>query len=111
MRLTDFFREIGRPRVYYPEMAAIFGNLKNTVLACYLLSLDGRQVDPDGWIYKSADECRAETGLTTLEQRTARAALVAKGFIEFEVRGVPATGCYKVNAKAIIGALEKKRKG
>jgi hypothetical protein len=44
--------------------------------------LDGKQHDPDGWIYKTVEEITCETGLSYREQATARKHLINLGVLE-----------------------------
>ena len=65
-----------------------------------------------GWFYKSAEEIREETGLSTKEQITARKKLVAKGILEEVRKGIPAILWFRINPfnlnKAIAELLHQK---
>jgi hypothetical protein len=74
MKLTEFLTEIGRPLAYYPSLAKIMG-VKECIFLCQLVYWDGKQADPDGWIYKKVTEINDETGLSYKEQVTARRTL------------------------------------
>lgn len=49
----------------------------------------GKQDDPDGWIYKTQAEIEAETGLSRSEQETARRLLRQRGLLQERYKGLP----------------------
>jgi hypothetical protein len=54
-----------------------------------------------GWMYKTQANITSETALTRDEQETARKRLIALGVLEEELRGVPATMHYRINAERL----------
>lgn len=97
---------LDRPIAYQPSYANLkSGKVRSGPVAAVFLSqmvywhnrMDGE------WMYKSQQDIREETSLTRDEQETARKRLVALGVLEEQLRGVPATMHYRVNA----GRLEQ----
>lgn len=82
MKLSDYLRDVGRPVSYYPSMAHALGGVKQAVFLCQLIYWSDKGHDTDGWIYKSVDELKKETGMSYEEQRAARAALSKSGVLE-----------------------------
>lgn len=90
MRLTDFLSDIGRPVAYYPSLRHIAGSTPAGILLAQLIYWQGKGADPDGWVWKTAAEIEAETGLSTEEQITARKRLVRQGVMREKLKGIPA---------------------
>ncbi len=89
----------GRVVAYYPMLARRIGGVKAAVMLSQLLYWMGDKTvrERDGhWIYKSVEQMEEETGLTTLEQQTARKVLTRYGIINAELRGVPRIWRYQV---------------
>lgn len=82
MKLSDFLFNIGRPVAFYPGLVKALGSMKQAVFICQMAYWKDKGSDPDGWIYKTAEEIEAETSLTYKEQTTVRAALVEKGALQ-----------------------------
>jgi hypothetical protein len=68
---------------YYPSLALVMG-LKESIFLCQLIywTPRGRHEKGDGWIYKSADEMKEETGLTYKEQLRLRKSLLKQDLLE-----------------------------
>ncbi len=88
---------------YYPRLAKLVGSVKAAVLLSRLVAWTGhfqRGGDPrhrDGWLWKTSEALRQETGLSRHEQDGARARLKALGLLEEQLRGLPAQLHYRVN--------------
>lgn len=78
MKLSDFLLNIGKPVAFYPGLVKALGSMKQAVFICQMAYWKDKGIDPDGWIYKTAEEIEEETSLTYKEQITVRAALVEK---------------------------------
>jgi hypothetical protein len=61
----------------------------------------------DGWFYKTAGEWYAETGMTRSEFEGARARLLKRGLVSYEVRGNPPVGYYRVEFDELVSNLRK----
>ena len=86
MRIQEIYPDAGRPVVYLPGLKSICGSVNAALFYSYLANWTGRQADPGGWIYKSADEITVETGLSYSEQKTARAKLRQRGLLQEKYR-------------------------
>ena len=53
-------------------MADVFGGVNAVILMSQLYYWNDKGHDPDGWVYKTAEELLHETGLTEKQQRLAR---------------------------------------
>jgi len=62
--------------------------------------------DPEGWFYKSGKDWTKETALTRTEQETCRKKLIARGLLETDNRGVPATLHFRLNQYQVLLAVE-----
>lgn len=78
----DTFLQGKRPIAYYPEIGQKLKSESAGVLLCQFIYWRKKGLDPDGWVYKSAAEIEAETGLTYEKQLTARKKLKSLGLIE-----------------------------
>lgn len=81
MKLSDFLTDLGQPFPYYPQLAVIIG-VKECVLLCRIIWWTGLEKDADGWIYKTRDGIREETGMSHEEQATARKRLKEFGLLK-----------------------------
>lgn len=59
----------------------------------------------DGWVYKTIDEMRLETGLTRTQQETAIRICLEYEFIETKLAGIPAKRHFKINLDEIENRL------
>lgn len=94
-----------RPIAYHAIVARAFGSVKVAVMWSQLYYWSDKTKDPNGWIYKSAQEMEEETGLTRRESDTARQVAMKLGVIDAEVRGTPPVMNYKVNMEKSIEVI------
>ncbi len=99
---------VGRPIAYYPEIAKIIG-VKATIFLCQFLYWQGKQDDPEGWIYKTQEEIYEETGLSRKEQESSRRKLKDLGILEEKVEGVPPIVHYRFNWEELDKLICSKR--
>lgn len=97
---------LGTPRTYYASFAKVTGDVCAGVLASQFFFWYDRGRDPDGWIYKTRDEIYEETGLTRRNQETARRKLIEAGFLEEQLRGMPAKLHYRLNIESLMLAID-----
>lgn len=106
--MSALIQLLDRPIAYNPAFAKLkAGKIKAGPVAAVFLSqmvywhnrMDG------GWMYKTRVDITSETALTRDEQETARKRLVALGVLEEELRGVPATMHYRINAERLEALL------
>lgn len=108
MKLTDFLEDVGRPVAYYPSLALALGGVKQAVLLCQIIYWTGKGSDPEGWIYKTAEELQEETGLSYEEQLGARKVLVRAGVLEEWNQRLIHRMNYRVN-KDVLNELWEER--
>lgn len=106
MGIGETLRDLGRYIMYYPSLVPVCGSVNATVFLCYIISWDGYQRDPDGWIYKTQKEIEEETGLTRSMLDQARTHLKTRALVEEKLRGVPATMHYRVKYRELNEAWE-----
>ena len=104
MRIGELLRDLGRPIAFYPTLVPVCGSVHATLFLCQLLYWEGKQRDPDGWIYKSQRDMEEETGLSRRMQDEARSKLKERRLIEEARRGVPATMHYRIDHQALEDA-------
>lgn len=100
------FEIFKRPIAYQPIIAKAFGSVKLAVMWCQIYYWSDKTKDPEGWIYKSAEEMFEETGLSRREQETARKDGEGLGVLKSEPRGMPRTVHYKVNQERAVEVIE-----
>lgn len=82
MKLSDFLTGVGRPVAFYPGLAKALGSIKQAIFVCQLAYWKDKGDDPNGWIYKTAEEIETETALTYKEQTKVRDDLKAINALE-----------------------------
>jgi hypothetical protein len=97
----------GRSVAYYPSLARKVGGVKAAVMICQLLYWNGDATvqKNDGWFYKSIEDMEKETGLTKVEQQTARKELESIGVIEIKLKGIPRVWYYRVDWDTLTDLL------
>lgn len=84
--------------ISYPRSFVIItGNVSSAIFLSQLLSLSKNADETDGWVSKSMSEWEELTGMRRNEQSAARKNLQAINLLEEEVRGMPATLCFRLN--------------
>ena len=83
---SDFLESLGRPVAYYPSLARALGSIKAAVFLAQLIYWTPRAKKADGWVFKTAEEWEADTGLTYEEQRGAKKILGEDGKNVIEIR-------------------------
>ncbi len=95
----------GRPVAFYSAYAHALGSVTAALLLSQLCYWSDKGHDPDGWIYKTRDELKTETGLSREEQETARRKLKAARVLEEKRAGVPAKLYYRVDFAHLVDLL------
>lgn len=88
MKLTEFLEGLST-KIYHPELVDLLGGITPCLLLCQFSYWTGKQKDPEGWIYKTQEEIKRETGLSSNEQRTARKHLTDRGILKERFIGTP----------------------
>jgi hypothetical protein len=83
---SDFLETLGRPVAYYPSLAKVLGSIKAAVFLAQLMYWTPRGKKAEGWVFKTAEEWEAETGLTYEEQLGAKKILGEAGKNVIEIR-------------------------
>lgn len=103
---------LDRPIAFHRVLVGVCGGVTGALLlsqAIYWQRITDRK-NPNGWWYKTGAEWMDETGMTKEEFRTARRKVVEQGLLAYEVRGVPATGHYRVDFDRVMSSCRDSRK-
>ncbi len=83
--------------ISYPRsFVTITGNVSSAILLGQLLRLSKSSTETHGWVSKSLLEWQEITGMGRSEQNAARKSLLKIDVMEENVRGVPATLCFRL---------------
>lgn len=96
-----------RPIAYHPVVAKAFGSAKLAIFWSQFYYWSDRTQDPDGWVYKSAEDIFEETGLSRREQETCRKLAKEMGVMDEKRRRMPAVMHYRVNLEATARLVEQ----
>jgi hypothetical protein len=96
-----------RPIAFHRMFATVGGSVGAGVFLSQLYYWSERTDDPDGWVYKTAEDWYDETMLGRHELDTVRKALKRKGIIEEKLRGVPATTNYRIKWDDLFESLKE----
>ena len=75
------------------------GSVNAALMFSQIIYWSNRTTNADGWFYKTAEEFEDETGLTRKEQANARMAILAQGWTEEKLCGIPATVNFRLSNK------------
>ncbi|HTE57185.1 MAG TPA: hypothetical protein VK694_00420 [Verrucomicrobiae bacterium] len=101
-----------KPLLYIGGLGQVFG-VNAGLLLSQLLYWHGKGKDKSGWIYKTAADIEAETGLTRSNQETAIKKLVKLDVIDYKLAQVPAKRHFRVKLEElhnILPSLKESRK-
>jgi len=84
------------PSLYQPGLITIFG-FQLGLLLSQLAYWEGKQINTDGWIYKTAKELEKETGLTAANQKYAINRGKTLNILELAYRQIPRKRHYRVS--------------
>src|SRR5690349_23742834 len=101
MKLSDFLEGAGRPIAYYPSMARMLGDVKEAVFICQMAYWKDKGDDPNGWIYKTAEEIEQETALSYKEQMGVRAGLKSRNLLDEHYARTEHKMYFRVNWEAV----------
>lgn len=85
------------PIAYQPGLSLAFRSISVGVFLSQLLYWQGKGKNKEGWIYKTIEEMKAETGLTRSQQDTAIRKCKEAGVLECKRKGIPAKRYFKLN--------------
>lgn len=95
---------LGRPIAFHRCLVDVTGSIASALLlsqAIHWQKWADKQADRGGWFYKTTADWMEETGLGRDEFQAARRKLVDAGILLYEVKGVPATGHYRIDSDAL----------
>jgi 5-methylcytosine-specific restriction endonuclease McrA len=95
-----------RPIAFYRLFAEVAGSAEGGVFLSQLYYWSNRTSNPDGWIYKTANEWHDETRLSRRCLEAIRKGLKSKGVIREKLAGVPATVHYKIEWAPLFHYLQ-----
>lgn len=101
-----FLEIFDKPIAFHRGFVAITGSIEAALLLSQAVYWSKRTKDENGWFWKTATEWEEETGITRYGLETARKRLVGLGFMEENLRGIPAKMWYRVDAEAVFNAIE-----
>lgn len=98
---------LDRPIAFNRALVPVAGSITAALLLAQMLYWQARA---DDWFYKTGVEWLEETGLSREEFQGARRHLVGRGLIEYQVRGSPPVGHYRIAFEAVVSQLRETRK-
>lgn len=97
--LFQLLSNMGTAVTYWPSFAHALDDLCAALFLSNFLFWQGKQHDPDGWIFKRQADILVETGLSRPRQESARKRLRELGILEEKRTGQPALLYYKFDWK------------
>jgi hypothetical protein len=95
---NEVLKLLGRPVTYYPSIAQAFGeDVRCAIFLSNFRYWEGKQDDPEGWIYKSQADIKKETGLNRYAQEQSRKTLKELLILEEKLIGRPPIMHYRFN--------------
>ena len=91
------------PIAYQPGLSLVFHSTSVGIFLSQLLYWQGKGRDKTGWVFKTINEMKAETGLTRNQQDTAIRKCIEARILDYKLGGIPAKRHFKIN----ISELEK----
>ncbi len=104
---TTFFQGLGHPIPYYPALGRMLGSVKSAIFLAQLMYWTPRGKKDSGWVFKTAEEWEAETGLTYEEQFGARKILSDRNVIETRYARREHTTYYRVRREVLDALWEE----
>jgi hypothetical protein len=98
-----------RPIAFQPGLALAFNSVPVGIFLSQLLYWSDKGVK-GGWIYKTVEELKSETGLTRTMQDLAVKKCIEWGVIEYKLAGIPATRHFKINMERLEYLLPSLKK-
>jgi hypothetical protein len=110
MRLSEFLTDVGAPVAYYPKLAIALDSVKAAVFLCQLIYWRGKESHSNGWLYKTMEEIRSETGLSQHEQRVARKHLRRLGILHEDYERLNHRQFYRIDLDVLDKFWEDHRR-
>ena len=96
---------LDRPIAFQRVFVKVTGSITGALLLSQAVYWQKRTKGEDGWWWKTQEEWEAETGMTRRELEGARKDCIEAGILEYQRKGLPAKGFYRVNVAALHEAL------
>lgn len=90
---------------YQPGLTLVFKSLPIGIVLSQLLYWQGKGANKDGWVYKTIEEMKTETGLTRHQQDRAIKKLVELGIIETKLASIPAKRHFLLRLDRLLNLL------
>ena len=100
-------KDLDHPVAYYPALAIVLGNVKESLFLCQLIYWMDKAGDADNGIFKTQAQLRLETGLSDDAQRTARRGLKQKGVLSERPARIQGGIYYKVDPEILRQVWEQ----
>lgn len=91
--------------LYQPGLSLVFNSINVGIMLSQLLYWHGLGGNKDGWIYKTMEEMKAETGLTRTMQETAIRICLEYQLFEYKLAGIPAKRYFRLNIAQLENLL------
>lgn len=106
MNKAEILKLLNRPVATQPLFVSFAGS-SAAIFLSQLLYWSGKGRDANGWIFKTQDEWKRETGLRRSAQETSRRKLRDFGIVEEKYCGVPAQLFYRINFDVLGKFIEE----
>lgn len=93
------------PIAYQPGLSLVFHSTSVGIMLSQLLYWHGKGKNKDGWVFKTIDEMRAETGLSRNQQDTAIQKCINAGILDYKLGGIPAKRHFRLNIQELENQL------
>lgn len=94
-----------KPILYIAGLSIVFKSTNVGILLSQLLYWQDKGKRKDGWIYKTMEEMRLETGLSRNQQDTAIKKLKEMGILEVKLKQIPAKRHFRINMQQLYELL------
>ena len=95
-----------RAIAYHAVIAQATGSVTLAVLWGQIHYWTDKTKDPEGWVYKTAEDIFRETALTRRQLETAREIGEKMGVLEAALKGVPPIMHYRVSVDRMVRVIE-----
>lgn len=95
---------------YQPGLTIVFKSHAVGILLNQLLFWHEKGSKPGGWVYKTIDEMRLETGLSRSQQDTAIEKLKSYEILETKLAGIPAKRHFRLDFENLLNLLPRLKK-
>ncbi len=94
-----------KPILYIAGLSLVFKSTNAGIMLSQLLYWQGKSKLAGGWMYKTMDEMRLETGLSRNQQDTAIKNLKQLGILEVKLKQIPAKRHFRIDMQKLYELL------